>query len=302
MASITINWTPTVTNSISQDIQYKESTSSTWITFSTVSPTDATATITGVSDNIVYDVRVVNNCQFGTIPSTISKVINLTCPVLTLTPGGTDIQYTFNGVTTVNQYVVQLTDSSNNLITSNNETPASTVTGQFTGLTSATTYNVRIVVVSDQGNKICNNQTTTTSTTIIPCGSSASYSGGQSFPTEYTINLGPDLGTVNFNGDAISVPDKFIIIYDGVEVINTGYRGDSSQQSSLDAELISRGLPTETITGPGVFSTSFNKTSSTTTATLQVWAPLSGTAWSATLGCPQIAVCGVPTSLVATLI
>ncbi len=77
-----------------------------------------------------------------------------------------------------------------------------------------------------------------------------------------------------------------IVIFDGVEVINTGYRGDVSYQSALDAELASRSLPPETITAPGSGSTSFNKTTATTTAIVRVYAPLTGTAWSFTLGCP----------------
>lgn len=120
----------------------------------------------------------------------------------------------------------------------------------------------------------------------IPCGTSTSFSGGESFPSESIINVGPDLGVCPFDFDALSIPDKYIVMFEGIEVVNTGYRGDTSYQSALDAELASRGLPPETITAPGAGTTSFNKTTAATTATLRVYAPLTGTAWSCTLGCP----------------
>jgi hypothetical protein len=122
--------------------------------------------------------------------------------------------------------------------------------------------------------------------TIEPCGSATSYTGGQSFPTEYQVNLGTDTGSVTLDFNANTIPDKFIVVFDGVEVINTGYRGSTSYQSQLDAELISRGLPTETIVGTGQGTASFNKTTSTTTATIKVYAPLDQTAWTVTLNCP----------------
>ena len=122
--------------------------------------------------------------------------------------------------------------------------------------------------------------------TVEPCGSQTSYSGQQAFPTEYQVNLGTDTGNVTLDFNAQDIPDKFIVVFDGVEVINTGYRGAASEQSDLDAELISRGLPTETIQGTGQGTASFNKTTSTTTATIKVFAPLSGTAWTVTLNCP----------------
>lgn len=128
--------------------------------------------------------------------------------------------------------------------------------------------------------------TTGSSVPIIPCGDASSYSGGESFPTEQIITLGATLGNVVLMFDALSIPDKYIVIFDGIEVINTGYRGDISYQSALDAELASRGLPPETITFPGAGSVNFNKTTATTTAIIRVYAPLEGTSWSYTMNCP----------------
>lgn len=129
---------------------------------------------------------------------------------------------------------------------------------------------------------------TTEEGTSVACGSTASYSGGEAFPSETTIILGSDLGNVVLNFDAVGVPDKFIVEFDGIEVINTGYRGDTSYQSTLDAALAARSLPPEVITSPGAGTTSFVKSTPTTTALVKVFAPISGTAWSFTLLCPNI--------------
>lgn len=121
----------------------------------------------------------------------------------------------------------------------------------------------------------------------IPCGTSSSYSGGESFPTEEYINLGDDTGTVTLNYDAITVPDKFTVEWDGNIVIDTGYRGDPSNQAALDSALAGRGLPPETIQGAGVGTASFSKTNSSSIAIVRVWAPMAGTAWNFTLTCPE---------------
>lgn len=121
----------------------------------------------------------------------------------------------------------------------------------------------------------------------IPCGSSTSYSGGQTYPTMQVVTLGSGVGgTVTLNFNAYTVPDKFIVMFDGVEVINTGYRGSTSEQSNLDAALATYGAPPETITSPGSGSATFVKGTATTTATVYVYAPMSGTAWDFLLSCP----------------
>jgi len=119
------------------------------------------------------------------------------------------------------------------------------------------------------------------------CNNSVVYNGGVSFPTEITIQLGSDQGTVTLTYNFYNVPDKIIVEFDGKEVINTGYRGKTSYQSKLDAALTSRGGPNETIVSPGSGSATFDKNSSTTTAIVKVYGPLNGTAWRFTLSCPS---------------
>ena len=118
------------------------------------------------------------------------------------------------------------------------------------------------------------------------CGTQYTYSGGENFPTLLNINLGAGTGTVTLNYNAQSIPDKFEVWFDGIKVIDTGYRGSDFRQADLDAALALRGLPSEPIVGIGSGSANFNKTTNTQTALVKVYAPLDETLWSLTLGCP----------------
>ena len=158
--------------------------------------------------------------------------------------------------------------------------------------------------------------TTTTTTTVAstPCGVSVSYSGGQSYPSINYINLGSGLGTVNLNYNTFTIPDQYIITYDGVVVINTGYRGDSTYDYSVGTPTANRtkfkqyllnqidpnpsgttypnltlypndGYPR--ILGTGAGSISFYKSTTNTIATIKVYAPLPSTKWDYILACPS---------------
>ena len=131
---------------------------------------------------------------------------------------------------------------------------------------------------------------TTTTTTIsvneITCGQEAS--GGTNFPLEvYIADMGAGTGYVTLKYDMNDQPDKFVVEIDGLPVLDTGYRGDVSLQSALDAKLASYGLPSEPIIGNGTGTASFFKDSATTIAVIKVYAPLDETLWSFTVTCPD---------------
>lgn len=144
---------------------------------------------------------------------------------------------------------------------------------------------------------------------IEPCGSPIPYDGGLSFPTSKTIYLGPTTGTVTLSFDALSVPDRFIVIYDGVIKIDTGYRGlPSFSYGGSDRDRFNDGLngKVDIVTGLtypfsnpahapdgypyvpnlGSGTASFSKTTSSTEAEVRVYAPIYGTEWDFTLMCP----------------
>jgi hypothetical protein len=102
-------------------------------------------------------------------------------------------------------------------------------------------------------------------------------SGGQSLQ-RYTVILGSDVGTCNFSYNAISIPDRFVVQWNGIIQFDTGYRGSSSYNNQL---------PTP-VQGAAAGVESFNKTSANPTfAYVYVYAPLVGTGWNCTLDCPQ---------------
>ena len=110
--------------------------------------------------------------------------------------------------------------------------------------------------------------------------SSIGSSGGRGIHT-ITIDVGSQIGDVVLNYDAYSVPDKFEVFWGGNKVIDTGFIGNSG----YDNQLISAGYPA--VSGPGNGAISFNKTSSSpTTITVIITAPLNGTAWSFIVNCP----------------
>lgn len=143
----TLSWTVGV-GATSQNVQYKLSTSSTWITFSTVSGTATTETVTGLNDNLLYNFRIVTNCPGGTAaPSTVITKINMTCPTVTTTPTSTTIPYSFPEIGgDVSSYLVRLFNSAGSAeVTTSTPTGTTTRTGTISGLTASTNYKLRVV-------------------------------------------------------------------------------------------------------------------------------------------------------------
>lgn len=151
---------------------------------------------------------------------------------------------------------------------------------------------------------------TTTVTPSIPCGSASSYSGGQNYPSTEIVNLGADTGPVSLEFNAISVPDRYIVRWDGSIEIDTGYRGTltydfgGAQRSIFNASLTGLidpvtsnaypdfstypddGYPRIVGTGAGI-EIFIKSSSSPETATIEVYGPMAGTAWSYTMYCPN---------------
>lgn len=144
---------------------------------------------------------------------------------------------------------------------------------------------------------------------IEPCGESSPYSGGESYPTEQTVNVTTSTGTVTFTYQAISIPDLFLVYYNDVLVINTGYVGSSdfdfggSRRSEFTSALNGRTDPVNggtypnftnypddgypRIVGDAGGTETFLKNTSIQYSYVEVYAPMSGTGWNYTISCPQ---------------
>lgn len=116
------------------------------------------------------------------------------------------------------------------------------------------------------------------------CGQQYTYTGGQNYPERYEFNLGVT-GVSTLTYQAYGIPDKWVVVQDGNIVLDTGYRGSTSNQTALNNALAERGLPPETIQGSGSGTAQFT-VSTLSTVYVYVYAPMSGTSFQTTISCP----------------
>jgi hypothetical protein len=116
------------------------------------------------------------------------------------------------------------------------------------------------------------------------CGTQYTYTGNQDYPERYVFDLGVT-GTSTLTYQAYDIPDKWIVVQDGVVILDTGYRGLASYQTDLNNALADRGLPPETIQGVGSGSATFT-VSSLSPVYVYVYAPVGGTSFQTTISCP----------------
>jgi hypothetical protein len=94
------------------------------------------------------------------------------------------------------------------------------------------------------------------------------------------VALSSQLGPKNFTYQAYTVPDRFRVVYDQLRVINTGFVGDPSYNSELNAEGYSD------VVGPGYGYTTFTHSNPDVDfVDVYVDAPLPNTAWAFVVAC-----------------
>ena len=123
---------------------------------------DLSSTPVNPSSNININTTVcLNNAETGSTCSyTLTYFVNNTasCPELTLTPDTNSIAYSYNVITGSAIYTVQLYNNAGTVLIAQNVnavTGPATITGTFTGLTSSTTYRVRILVTVGESTTTC---------------------------------------------------------------------------------------------------------------------------------------------------
>ena len=137
--------------------------------------------------------------------------------------------------------------------------------------------------------------------------------GSQSYPTALESILGSGTGTVTLTPSPFGIPDRWIVNWDGGQVIDTGYISTDPARYNVGGER--RNYITEDLAGltapeggtypltPGgtfpnqiasdgypvinaVGTYTFAKNNTTSTANVDVYGPLRGTNWRSTLSCP----------------
>ena len=146
-----------------------------------------------------------------------------------------------------------------------------------------------------------------------PCGGFNNYSGGPGFPITQSITLGTATNDVYFSVNSYNIPDRYIVSWNSSVVIDTGFRGYAAHydfggtyRSTFNSSLTGKVDPITAVTYPNmtnypddgyprvidpgfVYGLTFSKSlSSPTSAIVNVYAPMTATAWEFTLGCPVV--------------
>lgn len=182
--NVTLNWTVGVGAS-TQNVQYKLASATSWTTFSTVSGTTTTETVTGLTDNLVYDFKIVTNCSGGSSTSSaIVKKISIICPTVTTTVASTSISYSFPAIGgSVDAYTAKLFNSdATSELASQTPNGSTVLIGTFSSLTASTTYKIKVIPAAGSLTKTDCGYTTATTSAPPTC----------NVPTGVTADLAPE--------------------------------------------------------------------------------------------------------------
>lgn len=153
--------------------------------------------------------------------------------------------------------------------------------------------------------------TTTTTAIAVACDTLVSMMDEQAYPFTQPVTLGTDTGVCYLSYNTYNLPERIIITWNTVVQIDTGYVGDNSydfgqpNRGAFISELIGKvdpitsnvypDLVTYTDDGyPRILSTGigggvFDKTlAAPNDAIVDIYAPMYGTDWEFTLGCPGL--------------
>ena len=148
-----------------------------------------------------------------------------------------------------------------------------------------------------------------------PCAQAVGYTGGVSYPDRRNIDLGSGTGTVTIKFKAQIVPDRMIVKFDGVTVVDSQYHGGVDQIGSLHSVLTgidpntgsayieptsgnayepNGTAPLPTVANGGfidgtrnVYKTfTFTKNTATTTCQVEIYGPISNTRYNVNVSCP----------------
>ena len=154
---------------------------------------------------------------------------------------------------------------------------------------------------------------------VESCGVVSGYRGGQQYPTFLESILGSTTGVVTLTPQPQGIPDRWVIDWNGSNVIDTGYisttpnlynEGGNRRITYIQAGLIGKQVPELALgqvypqpqggTFPNVIASDgypvinpidltqcvFDKDAAASVADIKVYGPFQGTAWNSKLSCP----------------
>jgi|TARA_R110000803_G_scaffold114248_1_gene182704 hypothetical protein len=148
------------------------------------------------------------------------------------------------------------------------------------------------------------------------CGTPQAFQGGQNYPTQLQSILGSGTGTVTLTPLPFGIPDRWVIDWDGNDVIDTGYISQTPATYNIGGAR--RNWITEDLNGlqvpelavgqvypqpqggifPNVIASDgypvinpitaafFSKNAVTSIANIRIYGPIRQTGWNSTLSCP----------------
>lgn len=164
-----LTWTPGGGGG-TQVVEYKLANATSYTTYSTVQPTATSATIPGLSPNVIYIFRITNNCASGMSVANTKQGIEITCPTITSIVTDTSIVASFVPLGgDIDSYMVNLYDSTGTTILQSQTFTGPfdvQVSATFTGLIASTSYLVEVNPAAGSVSRInCTRITATTTAT-----------------------------------------------------------------------------------------------------------------------------------------
>jgi len=167
---------------------------------------------------------------------------------------------------------------------------------------------------------------TTTSTTTLPqidCGNTIIYDSDTMYENAYTVNLGSATGTVILFFEAENLPDRYIVLWNASQVIDTGYHGSSDYDfGGINRDAFNNGLVGKIdpvtlntypdagtypddgyprVASPSSGIESFSKSAASPgTATLSIYSAFNNSTGEFILGCPGVTTTTTTTSTPST--
>ena len=148
------------------------------------------------------------------------------------------------------------------------------------------------------------------------CGTPQAFQGGQNYPTQLQSILGSGTGTVTLTPLPFGIPDRWVIDWDGNDVIDTGYISQTpatyniggARRNWITEDLNGLQVPELAVgqvypqpqggTFPNVIASDgypvinpitaafFSKNAVTSIANIRIYGPIRQTGWNSTLSCP----------------